>query len=342
METILENDVTVLCSETGSGKTTQLPQFLYEAGFGHPNHPKYSGIIGITQPRRVAAVSMASRVGFEMNLRNGEVAYQIRYDRGQLSSKTRIKFMTDGILLRELSQNEQSTSNSRGLLLTDYSCIIIDEAHERTVGTDILLGWLTRIVKLRNSHRLEGVKPLKLIIMSATLRVEDFTENHVLFPSGPPPVINIPGRQHKVAVHYNRKTNIDYIEEAFKKASKIHSRMPQGGILIFVTGQQEVQKLVRQLKNAFPSTTSSHSNDPVERLDGRKCNDLGLLEEGDELSDDDVDIGNSSDFDVESVNSDDEEEEIHILNGDIENEDGSIFSEKISETKNRGNCYLCS
>lgn len=329
METIMENDVTVLCSETGSGKTTQLPQFLYEAGFGHPDHSTFSGVIGITQPRRVAAVSMAARVSHEMNLYNGEVSYQIRYDKGQVNSKTRIKFMTDGILLRELSQGGHVTSNSAGLLLADYSCIIIDEAHERTVGTDILLGWLTRVVKLRNSGRIDGVKPLKLVIMSATLRVEDFTENKSLFPQAPPPVINIPGRQHKVVVHYNRHTNTDYVNEAFKKAVKIHSRLPQGGILIFVTGQHEVQMLVRKLRNSFKSVEKVIEDEN----DEKNLNELNILEENQEYSDhDDYDLESMADDDSDSVQS--EEEEIQILNGTVEDEDVEVLTE--SEVKNRG------
>ncbi|KAJ1563774.1 ATP-dependent RNA helicase dhx37, partial [Nowakowskiella sp. JEL0078] len=204
MEAIIENDVIILCGETGSGKTTQVPQFLYEAGFGDPKHPQYSGLVGITQPRRVAAVSMAKRVSTELNKINGEVAYQIRYDAKGVGTSTRIKFMTDGILLRELSGYVHSTSKSNedgkimdgmDLLLPQYSAIIIDEAHERTVGTDVLIGWLTRVVRLRNSlvkqssskkisptDAKKSLGPLKLIIMSATLRVEDFTENKSLFP----------------------------------------------------------------------------------------------------------------------------------------------------------------
>jgi ATP-dependent RNA helicase DHX37/DHR1 len=201
MEAILENDVIVLCGETGSGKTTQVPQFLYEAGFGDPKHPKFKGMVGITQPRRVAAISMAQRVSQELNVHQGEVAYQVRYDASTVNSNTRIKFMTDGILLRELSSAASKGDNHQGgtdLLLTKYSCIIVDEAHERTVGTDVLIGWLTRILTLRNSGSIKGLSPLKLVIMSATLRVEDFTENKQLFPLTKPPVLKVDGRQYKV------------------------------------------------------------------------------------------------------------------------------------------------
>lgn len=203
METITHNDVTILCGETGSGKTTQVPQFLYEAGFGDPKHPKFPGLIGVTQPRRVAAVSMAKRVAEEMGMNDGTVAYQIRYDRGTVTKQTRIKFMTDGILLRELSGAAGGDGEGGDLVLSKYSCIVIDEAHERTVGTDVLIGWLTRIVKLRNSGKVKGVGPLKLIIMSATLRVEDFTENATLFPKEEkPPVVKVDGRQHKVIYNF--------------------------------------------------------------------------------------------------------------------------------------------
>lgn len=139
METIKANDCVVICGETGSGKTTQVPQFLYEAGYGSPNTPT-PGLIGVTQPRRVAAVSMASRVGDELGVGGKQkVAYQIRFE-GTSNPKTAIKFMTDGVLLRELSED---------FLLQKYSAIIIDEAHERSINTDILIGVMSRVLKLR-------------------------------------------------------------------------------------------------------------------------------------------------------------------------------------------------
>jgi ATP-dependent RNA helicase DHX37/DHR1 len=253
MEKIMANDVVVLCGETGSGKTTQVPQFLYEAGFGEPKS-KFPGMVAITQPRRVAAISMASRVASELNTEPGVVSYQVRYDKTTVPSKTRIIFMTDGILLRELSGALDASQKNSDLLLSKYSCIIIDEAHERTVGTDVLIGWLSRIVKLRNSNRIKNIGPLKLIIMSATLRVQDFVDNDRLFPEKQqiPPVINVEGRQHKVVIHYNKITREDYISDVFNKAVKIHTKLPVGGILIFVTGQKEVDYLVRRLSKRFP------------------------------------------------------------------------------------------
>ncbi|CAG2255740.1 DHR1 [Mytilus edulis] len=201
METINDNMVTIICGETGSGKTTQVPQFLYEAGYAHTN-----GIIAVTEPRRVAAISMSNRVAKELNLTEREVSYQIRYE-GNVTPDTKIKFMTDGVLLKEVQKD---------FLLTKYSVVIIDEAHERSVYTDILIGLLSRIVPLRNK---QGNR-LKLIIMSATLRVEDFTENRRLFKIEPP-VVKVDSRQFPVTIHFNKRTPLeDYLGEAFKKVNQ--------------------------------------------------------------------------------------------------------------------------
>ncbi|XP_033474385.2 putative ATP-dependent RNA helicase DHX37 [Epinephelus lanceolatus] len=233
MEAVRENPCVVICGETGSGKTTQVPQFLYEAGYATG-----SGIIGITEPRRVAAVSMSHRVAKEMNLSTRVVSYQIRYE-GNVTSDTKIKFMTDGVLLKEIQKD---------FLLQRYSVIIIDEAHERSVYTDILIGLLSRIVPLRNKKGL----PMKLLVMSATLRVEDFTENGKLFRTSPP-VIRVDARQFPVTIHFNKRTPLDdYTGEAFHKICKIHRMLPPGGILVFLTGQAEVHNLCRKLRKAFP------------------------------------------------------------------------------------------
>lgn len=221
------------CLETGSGKSTQVPQFLYEAGFSIPQksikkandelHFDQHLLIGITQPRRVAAVSTAKRVCYEMghgdgrtirSSRNGSdggkgnlVAYQTRYETAGLGSATHIKFMTDGILLQEIQSD---------LLLRKYGAIVIDEAHERNLNTDVLLGLLSVALPLRRKAADEGsLSPLKLVIMSATLRVEDFTENTRLFPKGEdgvwrqPALVKVPGRTFPVSIHHSKVTELD-------------------------------------------------------------------------------------------------------------------------------------
>ena len=174
--------------------------------------------------------------------------------------------MTDGVLLRELSSD---------FLLSRYSVVVVDEAHERGVNTDVLIGVLSRVAKLRekkwrdqrdqrdanDSNNSEskssngskdpmGIKPLRIVIMSATLRIEDFAQNTTLF-STPPPVIRIPARQHPVTIHFSRKTPSDYVTEAYKKVCKIHARLPQGGVLVFMTGQGEIQQLCRKLEQKY-------------------------------------------------------------------------------------------
>lgn len=231
MEAIRENEVVLLVGETGSGKTTQVPQFLYEAGFA------LEKMIGVTEPRRVAAVNMSERISLEMSLPKSIISYQIRYE-GNTTSTTKIKFMTDGVLLREVEND---------FFLSKYSVIVIDEAHERSVYTDILIGLLSRIVLLRKK---QGIT-LKLVIMSATMKVEDFTNNTNLF-TPIPPVVKVEARQYPVTVHFNKRTPVDYVDEAFRKVVKIHKNLPDGGILVFLTGQKEINSLCRRLKESFP------------------------------------------------------------------------------------------
>ncbi|XP_010366724.2 probable ATP-dependent RNA helicase DHX37 [Rhinopithecus roxellana] len=247
MEAVAEHPIVIVCGETGSGKTTQVPQFLYEAGYSSED-----SIIGVTEPRRVAAVAMSQRVAKEMNLSQRVVSYQIRYE-GNVTEETRIKFMTDGVLLKEIQKD---------FLLLRYKVVIIDEAHERSVYTDILIGLLSRIVTLRAKRNL----PLKLLIMSATLRVEDFTQNPRLFAK-PPPVIKVESRQFPVTVHFNKRTPLeDYSGECFRKICKIHRMLPAGGILVFLTGQAEVHVLCRRLRKAFPPSRAR----PQEKDDDQK------------------------------------------------------------------------
>ncbi|ESW06878.1 hypothetical protein PHAVU_010G084200 [Phaseolus vulgaris] len=250
MEAINDCSSVIICGETGCGKTTQVPQFLFEAGYGSSK-----GIIGVTQPRRVAVLATAKRVAYELGLHLGKgVGFQVRYDK-KIGENCSIKFMTDGILLREV-QND--------ILLRRYSVLILDEAHERSLNTDILIGMLSRVIKTRQMIYNEQQKmilsgeiispekiifPLKLVLMSATLRVQDFTSGKLFHTA--PPVIEVPTRQFPVAVYFSKKTEkTDYIGEAYKKVLAIHKRLPSGGILVFVTGQREVEDLCRKLRKA--------------------------------------------------------------------------------------------
>jgi ATP-dependent RNA helicase DHX37/DHR1 len=239
MEAIHNNPIVVVCGATGSGKTTQLPQMLLENGYAT------TGMIGITQPRRVAAVSVASRVAHELGPEYGKkVAHQVRYD-STVARDTTVKFMTDGILLREIGND---------FVLSKYSAIVIDEAHERSVNTDILIGMLSRIVPLRQELSREAPDkhhPLKLIIMSATLRVADFLANDRLFRSIRPPIVQAEGRQYAVTEHFARRTQRDYVAETVAKVSRGHRKLPPGGILVFLTGQEEIQTVAKRLKEVL-------------------------------------------------------------------------------------------
>ena len=258
VDEIRNNDVTILCSETGSGKSTQVPQFLYENGFTVPRSPKDEPLlIGVTQPRRVAAVSTAKRVCYEMGQGDGQVikskngngnlvAYQTRYESAGLGKDNRVKFMTDGILLQEIQSD---------LLLRKYGVIVLDEAHERNLNTDVLLGLLSVAIPLRRkASEEEGstMKPLKLVVMSATLRVEDFTGNDKLFPNRTPAVVKVPGRTHPVTIHHSKTTELDdYEAAACKKICQIHRKLPKGGILVFLTGKQEIVRMVNRLRKSL-------------------------------------------------------------------------------------------
>ena len=308
MEAIKGNPVVIICGETGSGKTTQVPQFLYEAGYGNRSSSN-PGLIAVTQPRRVAAVSMADRIGNELNDK-ALVAYQIRYDSSTVTPKSVIKFMTDGILLREIQSD---------FLLSRYSIILLDEAHERNLNTDILVGLLSRIVKLRWKKSIENPKlfrPLRLVIMSATLNVEEFAKPSLFNPL--PPVLRVEARQHPVTVHFNRKTNDDYLEEALKTVSKIHANLPDGGILVFLSGKREILSLVKSLREKFPAKTNE-TNFSEKSKDGSIYGDIYADGEADLASDLENDLEESS-----------TEQEKNIFNSckssDEDEEDGRGFT----------------
>ena len=213
MHVIRENNVVVVVGETGSGKTTQMTQYMHEEGYST------FGMIGCTQPRRVAAMSVAKRVSEEMDVELGkQVGYAIRFE-DCTSEETLIKYMTDGVLLRETLREPD---------LDSYSCVIMDEAHERSLHTDVLFGILKKVVARRRDFR--------LIVTSATLDAERFSDFF-----GSVPVFNIPGRTFPVETLYAKTPVEDYVEGAVKQALAIHVAYPPGDILVFMTGQEEIE-----------------------------------------------------------------------------------------------------
>lgn len=212
VKAVTDNQILIVIGETGSGKTTQITQYLAEAGF------TARGKIGCTQPRRVAAMSVAKRVAEEFGCRLGqEVGYTIRFE-DCTGPETNIKYMTDGMLLRECLMD---------LDLKTYSVIMLDEAHERTIHTDVLFGLLKQAV---------GRRPdLKLIVTSATLDAVKFSQ--YFFEA---PIFTIPGRTFEVEVMYTKEPETDYLDAALITVMQIHLREPPGDILLFLTGQEEI------------------------------------------------------------------------------------------------------
>ncbi|EGT41322.1 CBN-MOG-4 protein [Caenorhabditis brenneri] len=221
IEAVKEHQVLIIEGETGSGKTTQLPQYLYEAGFCEGGKR-----IGCTQPRRVAAMSVAARVADEVGCKLGQqVGYSIRFE-DCTSEKTVLKYMTDGMLLREFL-NEPD--------LASYSVMMIDEAHERTLHTDILFGLVKDIARFR--------KDLKLLISSATLDAEKFSS---FFDDAP--IFRIPGRRFPVDIYYTQAPEADYLDAAIVTVMQIHLTQPlPGDILVFLTGQEEIETVQEAL-----------------------------------------------------------------------------------------------
>ncbi|KAF7296568.1 hypothetical protein HMN09_01063900 [Mycena chlorophos] len=225
---ISANEVTVLIGETGSGKTTQVPQYLLEAGLAQ------AGMIGITQPRKVAATSLAARVSLEQGTPlGGCVGYAVRFDE-RAGPDTRVKYLTDGMLTRELLGDP---------LLSRYSVIVVDEAHERTLRTDLLLANLKRILRERNGSGKQKENPLKVVVMSATMDAEKFSR---FFNDAK--ILYVKGRQHPVKIYHTSQSQTDYIDSAMRTFFQIHVDQPPGDVLIFLPGQEDIESLQKSLE----------------------------------------------------------------------------------------------
>lgn len=222
---IHSRQVTIVVGSTGSGKSTQIPKYLYNTGWTSPGKS-----VIVCQPRRIAAISLARRLSEELACEVGStVGYSVRFE-DRTSPDTRIRYMTDGLLLRELLYDP---------LLSKCSVVILDEAHERSVATELLAGLFKRLLK----HRLD----LRLVVSSATIDAESFqkffTEQNM--PSDKLPIIiAIKGGTFPVQVHYLLEPCHDYVDAAIETILSVHAQMPLGDILVFMTGLEEINRVV--------------------------------------------------------------------------------------------------
>lgn len=239
-----ENQITVMEGQTGSGKTTQIPQFVC-----YSDLPMLRGkMVACTQPRRVAAMSVAKRVADEMDVQLGkQVGYSIRFEDMTESGTTFLKYMTDGMLLREAMNDPE---------LSRYSTIILDEAHERTLATDILMGLLKDIAKNR--------KDLKIIVMSATLDVEKFQRYFGdCSPTGIAPVVKVSGRTFPVETFFTQEPETDYVEAAIRTVLFIHQAEDEGDVLLFLTGEEEIEDACRKIRAEGEELASKGMAGPI-------------------------------------------------------------------------------
>lgn len=233
---IRENRVVIVCGETGSGKTTQLPKIAMMAGRG------VHGMIAHTQPRRIAASSIAKRIAEELKTEPGEVVgYKVRFT-DTMSPGATIKLMTDGILLAE-TQNDP--------MLRAYDTVIIDEAHERSINIDFLLGYLKRLLSKR--------RDLKVIVTSATIDAERFAR-HFEIDGRPAPILTISGRTYPVEVRYRPIEDMDEADDktlvgAIDDAVGELEASGRGDILVFLPGEREIREAADVLRKSRPSTT---------------------------------------------------------------------------------------
>ena len=231
LESIKFNSVVIIEGQTGSGKTTQIPQFILDSGICPPNQK-----IVCTQPRRVAASSVAMRVADEMDVNCGDVVgYSVRFD-SNYNSNTRLLYMTDGLLLREFVEDP---------MISKYGVVIIDEAHERTINTDIILGLLKQLNEIR--------KDLKIIVMSATLDADKFVKFFIARDILPPH-IKVPGKLYNVTLHYTPGQSSNYRPEIISRVMTICTSDRQGDILIFLTGEDEIESLCSILRDKISAT----------------------------------------------------------------------------------------
>ena len=217
--------ILVFVGETGSGKTTQIPQFVL-----FDDLPQFSRkMVACTQPRRVAAMSVAQRVAAEMDVALGEeVGYSIRFE-DVTGPRTILKYMTDGMLLREAMHDPN---------LNRYSTLVLDEAHERTLATDVLMGLLKEVAVRRPD--------LKIIIMSATLDAQKF-QTYFSIEEKPAPLLAVPGRTFPVEIFYTQAPERDYLEAAINTVVQIHTEEREGDILLFLTGEEEIEDACRRI-----------------------------------------------------------------------------------------------
>lgn len=248
---LVENHATtIIVGETGSGKTTQIPQFLKEAGWAEGGR-----VIACTQPRRLAVQSVSARVAEEMGVNLGdEVGYTIRFEDHTTSGVTSVKFLTDGVLIREMMEDP---------LLTKYSVIMVDEAHERSISTDILLGLLKKIQRRRPE--------LRLIISSATIEAKAMfnffnTSKNRQAPEGStqgpklePAILSVEGRGFSVKIHYVEEPVSDYIRSVVSTILLINEREPPGDVLVFLTGQDDIETSIKLLAEEAHSNQKNSS-----------------------------------------------------------------------------------
>lgn len=248
MAAIAANQVTIIAGETGSGKTTQIPKMCLELGLGE------KGLIGHTQPRRLAARTVAERIAEELGVDLGqEVGFQVRFT-GEVSRATKVKLMTDGILLAEIQRDK---------LLRKYNAIIIDEAHERSLNIDFILGYLKRILPQRPD--------LKVIITSATIDPQRFA-NHFGTPEEPAPIVEVSGRTYPVEIRYrplsqpaggagadDENASDDELEEDRDPLDAVCDAVDElaqeapGDILVFFSGEREIRDAADALQSRIQS-----------------------------------------------------------------------------------------